>query len=74
MNVELRVEARHDLIEGEREMNDPITRLRRMIGERDNKILNALSDDQRKMWIGLQGKPLQIEWSPWDLMKVPFEK
>ena len=58
----------------EREMNDLITRLRRMITERDNKILNALSDDQRKTWIGLQGEPLQIEWSPWDLLKVPFEK
>ncbi len=58
----------------ERKMNELITRLQRMIGERDTKILNALSDDQRETWTALQGNPLQVEWSPWDLMKEPFEK
>ncbi len=58
----------------QREMNDLITRLRRLITERDKKTLDALSDGQRKAWADLQGKPLQIDWSPWDLMRQPFEK
>lgn len=57
----------------ERSMKELVTRLRRMIGERDDGILNALSGDQRKTWTDWQGKPLKIEWSPWDLMREPFE-
>lgn len=58
----------------DREMKELITRLRRLISERDNRILGVLSDDQKKIWSSLQGKPLQIDWSSWDLMKTPFEK
>ncbi|MCK9555925.1 hypothetical protein M0R36_08965 [bacterium] len=58
----------------EREMKELITRLRRLITVRDNRILELLSDDQRREWPALQGKSLQIDWSPWDLMKTPFEK
>jgi len=58
----------------EREMKELITRLRRLITERDSQILESLSDDQRRKWFDFQGKPLSIEWSPWNLMKTPFEK
>jgi hypothetical protein len=58
----------------EREMKELITSLRRLITDRDNRNLESLSDDQRKKWHVLQGKPLQIDWSPWRLMKTPFEK
>jgi len=58
----------------EREMEKLINRLRRLIGKRDHRILEALSTDQREKFSALQGKPLRIEWSPWDLMKTPFEK
>jgi hypothetical protein len=58
----------------EREMKELVTGLRRLINERDDKILEALSEHQRRKWFDLQGKPLKIEWSPWELMKTPFEK
>jgi len=58
----------------EREMKELINRLRRLISKRDKEILETLSDNQRQKFSALQGKPLRIEWSPWALMKTPFEK
>ena len=58
----------------EREMNELLTSLRRMISLRDTKILDALSEDQRETWMKLQGRRLRVEWAPWDLMKTPFEE
>ena len=58
----------------EREMKELITRLRRLISKRDARILESLSEDQRRKWSALQGKPAESHWSPWDLMKAPFEK
>lgn len=58
----------------EHEMKELLTRLRRLITGRDNRVLESLSDDQRKKWSALQGRPLQTDWSPWDLMKTPSEK
>jgi len=55
-------------------MKELIIRLRRRISERDAMLVDGLSDQQRKKWFDLQGKPLQIDWSPWDLMKAPFEQ
>jgi hypothetical protein len=57
----------------EREMKELIHRLLRLISARDNQILESLSDDQRRKWFDLQGKPLHIEWRPLDLMRTPFE-
>jgi hypothetical protein len=57
-----------------REMKELINRLRHLIRARDNRLLESSSDDQRRKWFDLQGKPLHIEWSPWNWMKTPFEK
>ncbi len=58
----------------ERKMKKMIKRLRRLIRERDCKILDTLSGEQRKKWFELHGKALKIDWDPWDLIKTPFEK
>jgi len=57
-----------------REMNALIPRLRRMVEERDEALTRVLTPEQQRRLKAQEGKPLPIEWDPWEFMKQPFEK
>jgi hypothetical protein len=56
------------------EMNALIPRLRQMIEERDEKILRVITADQVSKLKAREGRPLPIQWDPWQFMAQPFEK
>lgn len=57
-----------------REMNAQIPRLRRIVEERDEALTRVLTPEQQSRLKAQEGKPLPIEWDPWEFMKQPFEK
>jgi hypothetical protein len=58
----------------EREQTELIARLPKMICQRDSAILDILTDGQQKAFRNLQGQPLQVEWNPWELLRIPFSE
>jgi hypothetical protein len=57
-----------------REMKAQIPKLRRMVEERDEALKRVLTPEQQSRLKAQEGKPLPIEWDPWEFMKPPFEK
>jgi hypothetical protein len=55
-------------------MNAQIPQLRRMVEERDQALTRVLTPEQQSRLKAREGKPLPIEWDPWEFVKEPFEK
>jgi Spy/CpxP family protein refolding chaperone len=52
-----------------REMEAQIPRLRRMVAERDEALRRVLTPEQQSRLKAREGKPLPIEWDPWEFVK-----
>ena len=57
----------------DREMKGLIDRLGRLIKNRDERILQLLTEEQAKRWKALQGTPVPILWNPWEFLLEPFD-
>jgi len=57
----------------DREMKELIDRLGRLIKDRDDRILQLLTEEQAQRWKALQGTPIQIRWNPWEFLLEPFD-
>ena len=57
-----------------RGMEAQIPRLRRMVAERDEALTRVLTPEQQSRLKAREGKPLPIEWDPWEFINEPFEK
>jgi hypothetical protein len=58
----------------DREMRELIDRLGGLIKDRDDRILQRLTEEQAKRMKALQGAPIRIQWDPWEFLLEPFEK
>jgi len=58
----------------EHEMKELITSLHRLIKQRDERILQVLTEEQRRQFGNLQGTPLEIKWNPWEFLREPFSQ